>query len=95
MGATVSRKARKTEDRYRQREGLLSLKAERAAKKRLGKRRRKGYSVGLLALPGGIGALFRARGLGKDRRLREELGRLARDQDSRARRGLPVYYERS
>ena len=72
--------------------GLISLDDERKARERLAKRFGKGYSAGLLVMTGGVGAIFRARGLGKDKRLAEALQALERDQERREQRGLEVYY---
>ena len=78
---------KKQEDKYRREMGLLSIKDEKQARKRLAKRHGKGYSIALLASTGGIGAIFRARGLGKDKRLAQALERLERDQARRQRGG--------
>lgn len=84
--------ARLDEIEYRLRRGLMTFEEEAAVRQRLAKRRGKGYSAGLLVATGGVGAIFRARGLGKDRRLAEALERLERDQARRENRGIPVYY---
>ncbi len=84
---------RRAEVAYRKKQGLISLEDEMKARERLAKRLNKGYSLGLLASTGAIGAVFRARGLGKDKRLYQALERLERDQDRREARGEAVYRE--
>lgn len=83
---------KKEENKYRKRNGLISIKEEQKARRRLHKRRKKGYSVGLLVMTGGLGAIGRARGLGKDKRLHAQLDRLEADQERRERHGEKVFY---
>ncbi|MDE2861856.1 MAG: hypothetical protein OXL33_00180, partial [Chloroflexota bacterium] len=47
---------RKAEDRYRKKHHLISIKDEEKARRRLHKRRKKGYSAGLLIMTGGLEA---------------------------------------